>query len=508
MRNLLIAACAAGLTLSAGPVFAEPDSLVDRAEAAAAAAGSSARAKISTTQANATAAFLLGKRDKNWRIGSNLGLHVVDPVTGDEVYAKNADKPMLPASNMKIVTGVTALKVLGPDSRMTTDTIVPRRGAVILRGGGDTTLGVEELTALAKKTSAYVKANKLKAKKVRPPSYRPSTCTVNGKVRKSTNRRPCPLVTPRKKRPAMKVYVDDSLYSATKRGPGWTSSYQPYIVRPVRPLGRIGVYGWDSASEAGSVFASALRAAGLKSTYAGHENAGSDAQAAAAVQGDTVASQVRYMLQVSENNIAEMLFRQVAVERGRKGSWKGARLAARDTLRELGIKTKGLKLMDGSGVSRADRLTPRMLTDLLTVALDTETHPEFESFFDALPIGGRSGTLAARNGRYTTKPSACAAGKVWAKTGTLFDTIGLSGYTRGQDDEIKVFSALVNDRPQSVSPLTTRQAVDGLVATVQGCWGPTKKTGEPPVVFSEESRGGATVQSTPSNDVAGTVYGQ
>jgi len=69
---------------------------------------------------------------------------------------------------------------------------------------------------------------------------------------------------------------------------------------------------------------------------------------------------------------------------------------------------------------------------------------------------------------------------VFAKTGTLFDTIGLSGYTRGADGELKVFSALVNDRPQRYSPLSTRQAVDGLVATVNGCWGPTQKTGQPP----------------------------
>lgn len=63
---------------------------------------------------------------------------------------------------------------------------------------------------------------------------------------------------------------------------------------------------------------------------------------------------------------------------------------------------------------------------------------------------------------------------------TLFDTIGLSGYTRAADGELKAFAALVNDRPQSYSPLSTRQAVDGLVATVNGCWGPTKKTGSPP----------------------------
>src|SRR5690606_38821568 len=270
------------------------------------------------------------------------------------------------------------------------------------------------------------------------------------------------------------------LYGTPKKGPGWTDSYQPYIARPVRPLGRIGVYQWDSAQEAGGVFTSALRARGIKARTAGHQDAPESAPVAAAVTGDTVAAQVRYMLQVSENNIAEMLYRQVAVERGRKGTFKGGRLAARDTLRELGLDTTGLRLMDGSGLSRDDRLTPRLLTGLLAEGLDTEAHPEFESFLDALPVGGRTGTLSASTGRFTTSPSKCAAGQVFAKTGTLFDTIGLSGYTKGADGELKIFSALVNDRPQSYSPLSTRQAVDGIVATINGCWGPTKKTGQPP----------------------------
>lgn len=288
------------------------------------------------------------------------------------------------------------------------------------------------------------------------------------------------MVTPPKKRRALKVYVDDSLYRTPKRGPGWTSSYQPTIVRPVRSLGRLGVYQWDSAKEAGYVLSAALRSAGIKTRTVGHRDVQDGAASAAKVTGDTVASQVRSMLLVSENNIAEMLFRQVAVERGRKGTWKGGRLAARDTLRELGLSTRSLKLMDGSGVSRDDRLTPRFLTDLLQVALRTDEHPQFQSFFSSLPVGGRTGTLSASTGRFTTSPSKCAAGRVYAKTGTLFDTIGLSGYTRAADGELKAFAALVNDRPQSYSPLSTRQAVDGLVATVNGCWGPTKKTGSPP----------------------------
>lgn len=479
MRSSVTAGAAVLLLCAAtAPASADSGSLAQRADAAAAAAKKAAR--ISSTAANAAISYLVPLRVSDKRIGSNFGFQVVDAESGETVFARQSDTAMRPASNMKIVTAITALTVLGPSSRMTTDTVVPERGVVILRGGGDTTMGADELSRLAASTARYLRARDLLPAQVQPPAYTPKTCVENGNRRKSTAKKPCPQVTPPMTRPAVKVYVDDSLYGAPKSGPGWWSSYQPSVVRPVRPLGRIGVYQSDSAAEAGSVFASALRASGIKAATAGHRDAADDAAAAAAVEGDTVATQVKYMLQVSENNIAEMLFRQVAVERGRKGTFKGGRLAARDTLRELGLDTTGLRLMDGSGVSRDDRLTPSFLTKALLLALDTEKYPQFGNFLTSLPIGGRTGTLSAGAARYTTSPSKCAAGQVYAKTGSLYDTIGLSGYVRGADGVLKVFSALVNDRPQRYSQLATRQAVDGLVATVNGCWGPTKKTGTPP----------------------------
>jgi D-alanyl-D-alanine carboxypeptidase/D-alanyl-D-alanine-endopeptidase (penicillin-binding protein 4) len=475
MRTTAVALVAAMLAAPGSAAHAD-SSLAGRAEAAAQAASS----RVTTTQANATMAFLIPLRISDPRIGPTFGFDVADVDTGESVFSTSGGTPFLPASTMKIVTALTALKVLGPDARMTTETLVPEPGSVILRGGGDTTLGVSKITRLARRTAAHLKANDLLAPLVERPAFTPATCTVDGQRRKSTERRPCPQLTPEPYRPAVEVHVDDSLYSKPSSGPGWVSSYQPGIARPVRSLGRLGVYQWDSAMEAGKVFASALSAAGVRARAVGHRDAAADLTAVAGVPSRTVAAQVKEMLRVSENNIAEMLFRQVAVERGRRGSWKGGRLAARDTMRELGLSTARLKLYDGSGLSRADRLTPNFLTDLLRVAQDTQTHPQFASFLKSLPVGGRSGTLAPQYRRFTTAPSSCAAGEVFAKTGTLYDTIGLSGYTRGEDGALKAFAALVNDRPQRFSPQSTREAVDGLVATVNGCWGPTRSTGQPP----------------------------
>jgi D-alanyl-D-alanine carboxypeptidase len=89
---------------------------------------------------------------------------------------------------------------------------------------------------------------------------------------------------------------------------------------------------------------------------------------------------------------------------------------------------------------------------------------------DAMPVSGVSGTLDDRYGRFITKRSRCAQGDVMAKTGSLFDTIGLSGVTAPGDAPERIFSILVNDRPATYSALTIRQAVDGLTATISGCW--------------------------------------
>ena len=68
---------------------------------------------------------------------ANWGILVVDPGRGDTLYARNADKLFMPASNMKILTGSTALTQLGPDYRWSTTLLRARTGARTARSTGD-----------------------------------------------------------------------------------------------------------------------------------------------------------------------------------------------------------------------------------------------------------------------------------------------------------------------------------------------------------------------------------
>ena len=89
----------------------------------------------------------------------------------------------------------------------------------------------------------------------------------------------------------------------------------------------------------------------------------------------------------------------------------------------------GMALLDGSGLSRKDRRVAALPRRRPSRGPGHSTRPRSPLMFepDAMPVAGVSGTLDDRYGRFVTKQARCAQGDVRAKTGTLFDTIGLSG---------------------------------------------------------------------------------
>jgi D-alanyl-D-alanine carboxypeptidase/D-alanyl-D-alanine-endopeptidase (penicillin-binding protein 4) len=175
------------------------------------------------------------------------------------------------------------------------------------------------------------------------------------------------------------------------------------------------------------------------------------------------------MLKPSDNDIAELLARRVAIATGRAPTWAGWQAAAASLLRDAGIGPTGIRIVDGSGLSRANRITATAMASLLG-RITLSTDPRYAGFAGALPIAGRDGTLAASNGRFSSAPASCAAGRVIAKTGTLTGAVALSGYATAKDGRIRVFSFIVNSPPASSSRLDVRRALDRLAATVVGCF--------------------------------------
>ena len=124
----------------------------------------------------------------------------------------------------------------------------------------------------------------------------------------------------------------------------------------------------------------------------------------------------------------------------------------RGWLRERGISDAGLVLDNGSGLSRTERLPPRLLADVLRAMNESEWAPEFLS---SLPIVGVDGTMRNR------LKDSTAAGRARVKTGTLRDVVSVAGYVRNADGELCILVALIN-HPQA-SHKIARPVVDALI---------------------------------------------
>ena len=157
----------------------------------------------------------------------------------------------------------------------------------------------------------------------------------------------------------------------------------------------------------------------------------------ASVSSPPLSSIVRFMDRESDNFTAEMLLKQLgAIELDHGTSAAGSSVVSR-VLTEAGIPMTGVRIVDGSGLSRFDRLTAGALTTLLREAW---TDPVIKPvLLAALPVAGVSGTLQDRMRRGP------AHGNVAAKTGTTNDASALSGFVRNRF----AFAVVQNGHPLS-----------------------------------------------------------
>ncbi|MBC8101941.1 MAG: D-alanyl-D-alanine carboxypeptidase/D-alanyl-D-alanine-endopeptidase [Cytophagales bacterium] len=143
---------------------------------------------------------------------------------------------------------------------------------------------------------------------------------------------------------------------------------------------------------------------------------------------------VKQFLKRSDNLFGEALLKTVG------GGTTGAGVqAVVDVLKDGGVDSSGLTMADGSGLSRTDTVTPRLLTSLLIFAdrkLDTDRRG---ALINGLPEAGIDGTLRNR------MKGTAAEAHVRAKTGSLSNVSSLSGYLQTKRGERLVFSILMNN---------------------------------------------------------------
>jgi D-alanyl-D-alanine carboxypeptidase/D-alanyl-D-alanine-endopeptidase (penicillin-binding protein 4) len=337
------------------------------------------------------------------------GAVAFDLLTGRTLYSQNPSASLAPASNEKLPLTYAALATLGPSFRMETEVLgVGRqegavwRGRLVLKGYGDPTLSSADLRYMAAR--------------VRATGIRRITGGVAG---------------------------DETWFDSVRTAPGWKPSFYIDESPPLSALAvdRDRVHGTVSRAPglaAAQVFREALVAGGV--TVAGAATLGKGDELAlplASVRSPTLAALIQFMDRESDNYTAELLLKELgAVETGHGTTAAGAAVVT-NTLAAAGVPLAGVRIVDGSGLSRLDRLTP---IALLAILQQSWADPDVKaSLLAALPVAGVNGTLHHRLRR------APARGNVLAKTGTTLEASALSGYVRGR----YVFAVLQNGHPLS-----------------------------------------------------------
>ncbi len=159
----------------------------------------------------------------------------------------------------------------------------------------------------------------------------------------------------------------------------------------------------------------------------------------------------RHMLYISDNHYAEQLLRTLGLAAGGTGDDARGLAAERADLARRGVPLSGLRLVDGSGLSEADRLSSLTIATILVRALEM---PQERGFYDLLPQGGRSGTLEGY--AFTS-----ALGRVRAKTGHLTGVSSLAGYVVSRHHGIVAFAFMIDGSPGDPDGAMVH-AVDGI----------------------------------------------
>ncbi|MEB3831349.1 D-alanyl-D-alanine carboxypeptidase/D-alanyl-D-alanine endopeptidase [Phormidium sp. CCY1219] len=191
-----------------------------------------------------------------------------------------------------------------------------------------------------------------------------------------------------------------------------------------------------------------------------HEATPSSAQRElATIESPPLSELVMQVNQKSNNLYAEVLLRSLGTNPGNKAkkALPEETIAAglqvlEAALSEIGVDSDSYELVDGSGLSRQNLVSPEALVQTLRAFAYS---PNSEIYRNSLPVGGVSGTL---RWRFRDTPG---EGKVRAKTGTLTGVSALSGYVPNSEYDTLIFSIMVNQSDRRARQL--RQAIDEIV---------------------------------------------
>jgi serine-type D-Ala-D-Ala carboxypeptidase/endopeptidase (penicillin-binding protein 4) len=350
------------------------------------------------------------------------GLYVIDATSGtaQPVCRRYGRTRRIPASNMKLFTTATALGRFGPDQRLQTslyrsgeiDASGVLHGNLYLVGGGDPALSSPDfarrfLGGLG--TDLFDLTTQLESAGI---------SRVSGRL-----------------------YADDTIFDRLRGVADSGFATSPYI-GPLSGLDFNSGYAdpgarhfaSDPAIVAADSLADSLRSAGVQVST----NVRLGALPVSGVQKVGEVSSPRMSVLTNETDVfsnnfyAEMLLKDLGAHFGSGGATAAGAQVVKRYVRGLG---SGVRQVDGSGLTRSNRVTPAQVARLLAAMRNTAAADEFAN---SLPVAGREGTVAHR------MRGSAAAGHCRTKTGTLTGVSALSGYCFNRSGRVMAFSILMN----------------------------------------------------------------
>jgi D-alanyl-D-alanine carboxypeptidase/D-alanyl-D-alanine-endopeptidase (penicillin-binding protein 4) len=354
-------------------------------------------------------------------IGGSSGALVVDLTTGQTLYSQAAGTPRLPASVEKVYTTSAALLRFGPSATLATSvrgvgtlgSDGTWHGTLFLVGGGDPTFGSAAFDRAmygTGATMAHLVSNLISSTGITAVSG-----AIVGDESYFDSLRGTPPTGYRADIPDVEGELSALAYDR-----GFADSYG--TAGQKRP-----------ALYAAQQLAAALRASGVSipaGTPIYSRRAPTTAQPLAGVNSPSMATLIALTNAPSDNYFAEMLLKGIGARFGGAGTTAAGAAVVRATVAaQFGVHPR---LVDGSGLSRADATSPAQIVTVLSQLANNR------AFVDSLAVSGRTGTLK------DLSHGTPAQGNCRGKTGTLHDVANQVGYCRARDGHTIVYAFMAN----------------------------------------------------------------
>ena len=419
---------------------------------------------------------------------SSAGVSIRESETGDILYQFNGNIPRKPASTLKLLTGAATLSLLGEEYRYETAVYIDGEvsggtlnGHVYLKGSGDPTLQYDELLrfaqalknegitkingnlygddsvflgdqltpGIAAEDESYYYAARTTGLILSPDDDFDAGTIIVEATGEIEDEKPTLFVKPN----AMGMTVINNAKTVSKENPNTLSITRKYRTNEVMITGNIPVGStekeWVTVDDPTINTMNAVKEAfieqGIRFIKTPVISRGTVPENATVIfthQSLPLKEMFATFMKLSNNSMADIFVKTLGEKNYGVGDTQTGVKVLHEYGQSIGLDMSNWSLEDGSGMSHKNQISPNALTALLYNARNMKV---YETYYDALPIGGSSDRLigGSLRDRYT---SASTAFKVFAKPGAISGVNTLAGFVKAKSGHTYIFSVMVENR--------------------------------------------------------------